>query len=333
MLSFNKVDSNVDLSLFDINSRRKSADKFGFNEESNTRNIKVNHAMKIVNQQWKLLGLRPRTIDSYNYNFSKFVEVTNVVYLHEINNDKIYEYLSSFKDVRDTTLKGRLKQISAVLARFYDNGWLASVFWKSIKIKVDTPLKEAATEKELSLLISLLDKSTFSGFRDSIAILLLYKSGIRIKTLGLLREKNIDFESKTLILPGEIMKSHRTLMLPLDDDICALLKELISVNNDIRKEHHQKNDNIFVSNVGIPISNSVSPSNLISKNLWMYSKRWGLKNVNPHSIRRLYGQNLLKRGADVNLISHAYGHSDLSTTSRYLGLDTSTVVRNLRDYL
>lgn len=95
MLSLNEVDSNVDLSLFDINSRHKSAEKFGLNEDSNTRNIKVNHAMKIVNQQWKLLGLRPSTIDSYNYNFSKFVEGTNVVYQNEINNDKIYEYLSS----------------------------------------------------------------------------------------------------------------------------------------------------------------------------------------------------------------------------------------------
>jgi len=162
----------------------------------------------------------------------------------------------------------------------------------------------------------LLDKSTFSGFRYSIAILLLYKTGIRIKSLGFSREKNIEFESKVLILPGEIMKSHSTLMLPLDDEICALLKELLSVNNDIRKEHRQKNDYIFVSNIGIPISNSVSPSNLIPKNLWMYSKRWGLKNVN---VMRLYGQNLLNRGADVNLISRAYGHSDLSTTSRYLG--------------
>ncbi len=48
----------------------------------------------------------------------------------------------------------------------------------------------------------MLDKSTFSGFRDSIAILLLYKTGM----FSLLREKIIDFESKTLILPGEIMK-------------------------------------------------------------------------------------------------------------------------------
>ncbi|MGE7808690.1 hypothetical protein [Lysinibacillus capsici] len=68
-------------------------------------------------------------------------------------------------------------------------------FWTNIKIKVNTSVKEATTERELALLLSLLDKSTYSGLRDSIAILLLYKTGIRIKTLGALREQNIDFEN------------------------------------------------------------------------------------------------------------------------------------------
>lgn len=52
-----------------------------------------------------------------------------------------------------------------------------SKFWTNIKIKVNTSVKEATKERELALLLSLLDKSTYSGLRDSIAILLLYKTG------------------------------------------------------------------------------------------------------------------------------------------------------------
>lgn len=165
---------------------------------------------------------------------------------------------------------------------------ITSKFWTNIKIKVNTSVKEATTESELALLLSLLGKSTYSGLRDSIVILLLYKTGIRIKTLGALREQNIDFENMLLKLQGEIMKSHRPLVLPLDDEMCTLLRELISINDDVRKEQREKNDYIFLSNIGVPISNTVSPSNLIAKNLWVYSKKWNLKNVNPHSIRRLY---------------------------------------------
>lgn len=227
-------------------------------DEMDRRNIKIGHALKILNQQWRLSGLRPRTIDSYNYNFKRFVEITNVECLHEINNEKIYQYLSSFENVKDTSLQGRLKQIKAVLSKCHDNGWYNSKFWKNIKIKVNTSVKEATTEKELALLLSLLDKSTYSGLRDSIAILLLYKTGIRIKTLGALREQNIDFDNMLLKLQGEIMKAHRPLILPLDDEMCTLLRELISINDDIRKEHREKNDYIFLSNIGVPISNTVS---------------------------------------------------------------------------
>jgi len=342
--SFNKVNSNIDLDLFTIKTEKDSKEevvkktnnsivKIDPFDEMDSRNIKIEHALKILNQQWRLSGLRPRTIDSYNYNFKRFVEITKVGYLHEINNEKIYQYLSSFENVKDTSLQGRLKQIKAVLSKCHDNGWYNSKFWKNIKIKVNTSVKEAATEKELALLLSLLDKSTYSGMRDSIAILLLYKTGIRIKTLGALREQNIDFDNMLLKLQGEIMKAHRPLILPLDDEMCTLLRELISINDDVRKEHREKNDYIFLSNIGVPISNTVSPSNLIAKNLWMYSKKWNLKNVNPHSIRRLYAQNLMKRGADINLISHALAHSNLSTTSIYMGLNVNLVARNLREFL
>jgi len=56
-----------------------------------------------------------------------------------------------------------------------------SKFWRNIKIKVNTSVKEAATEKELTVLLSLLDKSTYSGLRDSIGILLYTKQVFELK--------------------------------------------------------------------------------------------------------------------------------------------------------
>ncbi len=66
-------------------------------DELDNRNITVKHAIQILNQQWRLNGLRLRTIDSYNYIFKRFVEVTEVEYLHKINNEKfinIYQVLN-----------------------------------------------------------------------------------------------------------------------------------------------------------------------------------------------------------------------------------------------
>lgn len=214
-----------------------------------------------------------------------------------------------------------------------ENGWIKERFWKTIKIKVDKTIKKPSEESELRILLSLLDKTTYAGFRDSVAILLIYKTGIRITTLGLLEEKHIDFTNKVLSLTGDIMKSHRALKLPLDDDMCSLLRQLIEINQELRNEFCEKNTYIFLTSMATPIKNTVSPSNLIAKNLWKYSKRYGLKNVNAHSIRRLYAQNLVKKGANINLVSHALGHNNLQTTSRYLYLDEEVVAKNLREYL
>lgn len=137
--SFNKVNSNIDLGLLTIKSQKESKEEVVKNtnnliinidtfDELDNRNIKIEHALKILNQQWRLNGLRPRTIDRYNYNFRRFVGSTKVEYLHEINNEKIYHYLSSFENVKATSLLGRLKQIKAVLSKCHDNGWYNSKF-------------------------------------------------------------------------------------------------------------------------------------------------------------------------------------------------------------
>lgn len=76
-----------------------------------------------------------------------------------------------------------------ILNRCHDNGWIQTKFWNHIKVRINTELMEAADDKEIGTLLSLLDKTKYSGFRDSVAILLMYKTGIRIKTLGLLEEK------------------------------------------------------------------------------------------------------------------------------------------------
>ncbi|WCH49153.1 MULTISPECIES: hypothetical protein [unclassified Lysinibacillus] len=105
--SFNKVNTNIDLSLLTIKTEKEpkkemvtkinnSIVKMDTFDELDNRNITIKHAIQILNQQWRLNGLRPRTIDSYNYNFKRFVEVTKVEFLHEINNEKIYQYGNSF---------------------------------------------------------------------------------------------------------------------------------------------------------------------------------------------------------------------------------------------
>lgn len=294
--------------------------------------MKISNALTIVFQQMRINGNRERTIDSYNYIFNQYKEHNKLIYVEDIDTDSIYSYLGSL-EVSEQTKLIRLKSLKAVLSRFFNNGWLKIKFWSNIHIKIDKKVKKSAKESDIEVLISLLDKSTFIGFRDMVAILTLYRTGIRIATLGGLKERHIDFENKFLVLDGSIMKNHESLKLPIDDELTKLLQTLIKQNNLIREHYNTSNSNVFITQNGLTAIDSKSKTNVISKQLSKYSRRYGLKNINAHAIRRAYATQLLNKGASVALISKALGHSDLAVTTQYLDLDVEEVANNLREYL
>ncbi|WP_089936273.1 hypothetical protein [Lysinibacillus sp. F5] len=59
----------------------------------------------------------------------------------------------------------------------------------------------------MSILLSLLDMTNFIQFRDAVAILTIYKTGIRMNTLIQLEEKHINFKTNSSLLTGDIMKN------------------------------------------------------------------------------------------------------------------------------
>ncbi|MCS0788233.1 site-specific integrase [Cytobacillus firmus] len=294
--------------------------------------ITIVTAIDTVFQQMRIVGNRQRTIESYKYIFNQFVEVNKLIYVEDISVESIYHYLDII-DVSPRTKLIRLKSLKAVLGRFYNNSWIKDRFWKNIHIKVDKEVKEGAKESDIELLLRLIDQTSFVGFRDAVAIKMMYKTGIRIRTLGELRERHIDFENLCLNLDGSILKNHKFLKLPIDDELANLLKTLIELNNGIRDYFKTDNRSVFITQNGLAMHTSKSSNCAISKQLNKYSKRYSLKNINAHAIRRAYAKNLLDRGASIALISKALGHSDLAVTTQYLDLDIEEVASNLRDFL
>ena len=294
--------------------------------------IPIPFALETIYQQMRIAGNRIRTIESYDYIFNQFIQFNKLEYVEDITADSIYDYLGSLEVAQQTKLI-RLKSIKAVLSKFHNNGWMKQKFWSTINIKIDKKVKKDAKANDIEMLIQLIDQNTFIGFRDTVAILTLYKTGIRIQTLGELKERHIDYENLSLNLDGSILKNHKFLKLPIDQELADLYQVLIKQNNKIRSYYKTENTNIIITQNGLPINNSKTSNNAISKQLNKYSKRFGLDNINAHAIRRGYAKKLLEAGASIAIISKALGHSDLAVTTQYLDLDVEEVATSLRDYL
>ncbi|RPJ97220.1 site-specific integrase [Rummeliibacillus sp. TYF005] len=301
------------------------------NKKKDIESRTIDNALEIVIRQMIASGYRKRTTDDYRRIVSNFEKAQGIKYLSEITMETIYNWLDKMNVANQTKLT-RLKSLKSFLSKCFNNGWYETKFWASINVKVDKKIKQGTKPSDIDLLLSLLDLKTFVGLRDATAILTMYKTGIRINTLGQLEEKHIDFNEGVLKLDGDVLKNHKYLKLPLDNQLLHLYKVLIQQNNKVRNYYHEDNSFIFISYKGKSL-NTKSTNNAISKQLTKYSKKYGLKNINAHAIRRAYAKNLLKKGANLALISKALGHSNLEVTTQYLDLDVDEVAENLRNYL
>lgn len=153
---------------------------------------KIDEAVEIVIKQMESSGYRPRTIIDYETIVGNFKKAQAIEYLSEITLGTIYNWLDQMQ-VCNQTKQTRLKALKSFLSKCFNNGWYNTKFWQTVNVKVDKNVKSGANESDVKLLLSLLDVNTFVGLRDAVAILTMYKTGIRINTLGQLEEKHKEY--------------------------------------------------------------------------------------------------------------------------------------------
>ncbi|UTV31698.1 tyrosine-type recombinase/integrase [Bacillus altitudinis] len=315
-------DIQIDLPLIQVKKQQ---------EKEKRNDLKIEQALTVILKQLEVSGCRERTLYDYRTIVRYFIRDTNVKYLLDITSDVIYSWLEHM-NVANTTKLTRLKCFKAFLSRCFDNGWFANKFWHSVNIKVDTEIKVGATDEDVNLLLSVLDYTKFLDLRNGVAILLMYRCGLRIGTIARMKEKHVDFVNQRLQLDGEVMKNHKGLILPIDEQILYLLEILVKQNGLIRDEYRENNNNLFITIKGKPTTNSIT-SNTIQKQLRKYTLKYGINNINPHALRRGFAKNLYLKSNDLLLVSKALGHNDLSVTTQYLHTELNDIADKLKDYL
>ncbi|WP_341299614.1 hypothetical protein MHB44_13730 [Lysinibacillus sp. FSL H8-0500] len=152
--------------------------------------ISAHSALMVVKEQMRLSGIRKRTIGEYDYIFNRMLKTMNVEYVDEISLETLFGFIASLGDVKDTTKQSKLRVVRAILNRIFDNGWIEKRFWKDVKIKVDGRIKPPANENNLASLLSTFDMSNFIHFRDAVAVLTIYKCGLRVNAFVRLEENH-----------------------------------------------------------------------------------------------------------------------------------------------
>ncbi|WP_367210098.1 tyrosine-type recombinase/integrase [Sphingobacterium sp. R2] len=182
-----------------------------------------------------------------------------------------------------------------------------------------TLIKALKTPKKLPVvvekekLVRLLDQMEqeqdgFESSRDYMVMELLFGTGIRLSELLKIKEQDIDFFNKNILILG---KRNKERLVPINN---LLLKEL---KNYLQQKATQfvdtNNSLLIVTKEGKPAYAKLI-YDIVHRQLTLISTQ-GKRS--PHILRHTFATALLDNGADLNAIKELLGHAGLAATQVY----------------
>jgi len=192
--------------------------------------------------------------------------------------------------------------------------------------KLDKTLPKFLYSEEIEILFDSIDTKTLLGSRDYALLEFMYGTGVRVSELCSLKENDIDYINKQVIVLG---KGNKERYLPLHDLIIDALQEYLSY---ARRELQVKNkkeisDNLFLNNHGGPLT----PRGVRDILKRLVDKASENYKISPHMIRHTFATHLLNNGADLITVQELLGHSNLSTTQIYTHISNEQLRREYMD--
>jgi integrase len=155
----------------------------------------------------------------------------------------------------------------------------------------------------------------FEDDRDSEAVRVAAYSGLRLGELLALRWRDVDWTGSALTISRSLssgvegtIKAGHVRRVPIADQAAAALDRLSQ-----REDFVSPGDYVFCNALGRPLDGSA-----LRRRYKRARVAAGLRPLRWHDLRHTFGSLLVAGGVDLVSIKEAMGHSQLTTTSRYL---------------
>lgn len=259
--------------------------------------------------------VRPRTIATYHKVVSAFaLWLGSESTIADITADSIGRYQIARGHLAGATIAKDLSGIRAycrwaIKARLRSDDPTLELVWP----KRQEPIPRALKLRELRLLDQILDtplpvldvKQRHVRARHNRAILLMWYAGLRISEVPALDWRDVDLDEGMVIVRNAKGGKDRGIAI----------HARLAGNLRATPEERQTGAVCGKQN-GKPIAASSMPHIFSDR----YLRSFGLA-ISAHQLRHSFAVQLLRAGADIRTIQVLLGHSDLSTTQRYLALD------------
>lgn len=174
--------------------------------------------------------------------------------------------------------------------------------------RVNKYLPKAASEDEVSRLLSQLDGASPTMMRDKAMLELLYATGMRVSELVALDVEHLDMVRQSVRCKG---KGGKEREIPFGDAARDALARYIAEARDALRGGRES-PALFLNHHG---------ERLTRQGFWLiikgYARQAGTEGITPHTLRHSFATHRLSNGADLRSVQELLGHSSIATTQIY----------------
>jgi integrase/recombinase XerD len=178
--------------------------------------------------------------------------------------------------------------------------------------------------RQIESLLQAPDPGDSLYLRDVALLEVLYAAGLRASELADLLVGNLHFDLGIARVMG---KGSRERIVPVGVPALTALKEYLATLRPTLLGAHRESDRVFLSRTGQRITRVV-----VWQIVKRHSRRAGLTDVHPHTLRHSFATHLLGGGADLRVVQELLGHTSLRTTQVYTHVDRSHLKRVVKRY-
>lgn len=217
------------------------------------------------------------------------------------------------KDISKSTINNYIRNIKVFFNYMYDNRYINNNPIRRVKqLKNQRKAVEYIDDTNINKLFKSFDLSKFHEYRDFVIAQLIFDTGMRIGETLLIKETDIDFVRRTILLPAKNTKGKKDRYIFFSIEMLKQLKKWLQY-----KDRYKESEFVFCTTKGtnLQVSN-------FEKNFKKYGERIGLKDIHPHLLRNNFGKRYLLSGGDIYTLSKILGHSSVTVTEKaYLDLN------------
>lgn len=292
---------------------RRSADRNVKTDVQSYDTFDVDEAIQVFKEAYMYDDWSQRTLDFHLENLSVFKsylskqEVTSVT--PKILEDYIGELRKTGKKIN--TINGRIKTFRVFFRVLHEKRYIPNNPAENIRtIKGAKPEIMPFTQEQVKVLLAAPDKNTFTGLRDTMIMLILLDTGIRLEELVNVKLGDLDLKKSSIFIRKGKGQKSRTVYFGAETR--KLVSKYLSFTGIEDEE-----SNLILNQDG----QSLRPRT-IQERISDYAKAANITGVrcSPHTFRHTFAKMFLMSDGDPYVLRDLLGHSCMSTVIIYLKL-------------